>query len=268
VAAGDPLPWKQDDLRQHGHAIEARIYAEDPDRNDLPQAGPLLVYREPVMPGIRIDSGVAEGGAISVHYDPMIAKLIASGDTREDARSRAIAALRDYQVEGVRTNIPLLIALLEHPRFVGGDIDTNFIDRERPALIAHASEDAVARTEDLDPWATLRGWKLLQPAHPSRVVDGPGPTARPDPSSRRPGESEDLDALSSPMPATVAAIEVAAGDHVAAGDLLVTLEAMKMELPIRSPRDGRITAVKCQKGDLVQPGVPLVELESNPEQER
>ena len=253
IAAGEPLPWTQAELTQRGHAIEARIYAEDPERNDLPQAGPLLRYREPEMPGIRVDSGVVEGGAISVHYDPMIAKLIASADTREAARQRAIAALRAYQVEGIRTNIPLLLALLEHPSFISGEIDTHFIDRERAALLAR-------RPEDLDPWVALHGWRLLQPPG-SPIVRRAGPAASGDPSSRGPAGASDNDALSSPMPATVAAIEVKAGDQVEAGDLLLTLEAMKMELPIRSPRDGRVKAVNCQKGDLVQPGIPLVELD-------
>jgi acetyl-CoA carboxylase biotin carboxylase subunit len=260
IAAGEPLPWTQDGLTQRGHAIEARVYAEDPDRSDLPQAGQLLRYREPAMPGIRIDAGVVEGGEVSVHYDPMIAKLIASGETREAARTRALAGLRDYEIEGVRTNIPLLIALLEHPRFVSGDIDTHFIDRERASLMARPADGAEPVGTDPDPWSTLRDWRLLQPPG-SRSVRGPGLTAKLDPSSRRPGEFEAESALSSAMPATVASVEVKAGDPVKAGDLLVMLEAMKMEMPIRSPRDGRIKAVKCQKGDLVQPEVPLVELD-------
>ncbi len=263
IAAGEPLPWTQAGLTQRGHAIEARIYAEDPDRNDLPQAGPLRRYREPDMPGIRIDSGVVEGGEISVHYDPMIAKLIATGDSREAARLRAIAALRRYEIEGIRTNIPLLIALLEHPRFVSGDIDTHFIDRERAESMTRIAEASDAPADDADPWTTLRGWRLLQPPQTGRspIVRRADPAASGDPSSRGPAGVSGSDALSSPMPATVAGVEVNAGDMVTAGDLLVTLEAMKMELPIRSPRDGRVKAVNCQKGDLVQPGVPLVELD-------
>jgi acetyl/propionyl-CoA carboxylase alpha subunit len=112
------------------------VYAEDPSRDDLPQAGPLLLYREPVMPGIRVDAGVVEGSQISVHYDPMIAKVIASGETREAARRRALAALRSYPILGIRTNVPLLIALLEHPRFVSGEFDTHFLDREGGPLRA------------------------------------------------------------------------------------------------------------------------------------
>ena len=130
VAAGAPLPFTQHDVSQRGHAIECRIYAEDPARGFLPQAGPLLLYREPTGPGIRVDSGVVEGRDIPVHYDPMIAKLIVSGETREAARLRALAALRRYPVLGVRTNIPFVVALLEHPAFIAGDIDTGFLDRQ------------------------------------------------------------------------------------------------------------------------------------------
>src|SRR5262245_19829983 len=134
VAAGEPLPWTQKALGQRGHAIEARIYAEDPARNDLPQAGPLLLYREPSMPGVRVDAGVTEGSEVSVHYDPLLAKLIAWGETRDAARRRALAALRSYPVLGIRTNIALLIELLEHPRFVSGSIDTGFLDAEGDAI--------------------------------------------------------------------------------------------------------------------------------------
>ena len=176
IAAGEPLAWSQNDIVQRGHAIETRVYAEDPSRGDLPQAGPLLLYREPAMPGIRVDSGVTEGDDISVHYDPMVAKLIASGETRESARQRAVAALRSFPVLGVRTNIPFLIALLEHPRFVRGDLDTAFVDAERNALLASIDEPIPAAAAAVaehgsasptptqpksaaDPWITLKGWR-------------------------------------------------------------------------------------------------------------
>jgi acetyl-CoA/propionyl-CoA carboxylase biotin carboxyl carrier protein len=177
IASGAPLAWPQEQLLQRGHAIEVRVYAEDPARDDLPQAGPLLLYREPSMPGVRVDAGVAEGGEVSVHYDPMIAKLIAWGDTRETARRRAIGALRSYPILGVRTNMPFLIALLEHPAFISGDVDTGFVDAERSALVAHLGGHpppeavAVAHAGDArspypspaivgpDPWTTLTGWR-------------------------------------------------------------------------------------------------------------
>jgi 3-methylcrotonyl-CoA carboxylase alpha subunit len=184
VAAGEPLPWTQAQLSQRGHAIEVRVYAEDPVQNDLPQAGPLVLYREPVMPGIRIDAGVAEGGEVSVHYDPMIAKLIATADTRDAARRRAIEALRNYPILGIRTNVPMLLAILDHPRFVSGDVHTHFLDNEGDSLRDSLQTDPppevmlVARAAvpegpplsgslwgspsglpSPDPWTSLRGWR-------------------------------------------------------------------------------------------------------------
>jgi len=176
IARGEALPWKQSELSQRGHAIEVRVYAEDPSNNDLPQAGPLLLYREPSMPGIRIDSGVAEGGAIGVNYDPLIAKLIADGPTREVARRRAIEALRDFPILGIRTNVAFLIELLEHPRFVAGDIDTRFLDSEGASLRTttppppgaldvvsavrvRAAKGRAEASAVRDPWDTLRGYR-------------------------------------------------------------------------------------------------------------
>jgi 3-methylcrotonyl-CoA carboxylase alpha subunit len=183
IARGEPLPWTQEALTQRGHAIEVRVYAEDPSAHDLPQAGPLLLYREPSMPGIRIDSGVVEGGDIGVHYDPLVSKLIASGATREAARRRAVEALRQYPVLGIRTNIAFLIELLEHPKFISGDIDTGFLDSEGGALRARSAPapppEAVEIAQALtaaasietgsaagaaaaarsDPWLTLRGFR-------------------------------------------------------------------------------------------------------------
>ena len=135
VASGEPLPWTQDQLIQRGHAIEARVYAEDPAQGFLPQAGPLLLYREPNLPGVRVDSGVVEGGAVSVYYDAMIAKVIATAETQALAIRRLATALRDFPILGVRTNIPYLLRILEHPQFANGTIDTGFLDRQGAALI-------------------------------------------------------------------------------------------------------------------------------------
>jgi 3-methylcrotonyl-CoA carboxylase alpha subunit len=174
VASGLPVPWPQSQLSQRGHAIEARIYAEDAAHHDLPQAGPLLLYREPRAPGIRVDSGVVEGGEVTVHYDPMIAKVIATAETREHARRRLVAALRQFPILGVRTNIAFLVNILEHPHFAAGEIDTGLLDREagtiRPlasaesppevAAIAtaarNASTGATGRPAAHDPWTSLR----------------------------------------------------------------------------------------------------------------
>ncbi len=182
VAGGEPLAWSEDHLQQRGHAIECRIYAEDPTADFLPQAGRLLLYREPPGPGIRVDSGVAEGDEVTVHYDPLLAKAIAYGEDRDAAVRRARAALRAYPILGVRTNIAFLVRLLAHPRFASGDIDTTFIEQELAAspgalgddltdipaaALAAAAVHSISprgigtdRTSvDADPWTVLPGWR-------------------------------------------------------------------------------------------------------------
>ena len=107
VAAGQRLPWRQDQLRQRGHAIECRVYAEDPASGFLPQPGPLWLYREPAGPGVRVDSGFREGDTIPVHYDPLIAKLIVSAESRATALHRLERCLREFPILGIRTNVPV-----------------------------------------------------------------------------------------------------------------------------------------------------------------
>jgi acetyl-CoA carboxylase biotin carboxylase subunit len=179
VASGEPLPFTQDSVSQRGHAIECRIYAEDPSQGFLPQAGTLLLYHEPQGPGIRVDSGVARGSEVSVHYDPMLAKLIVSAATRDEARRRAIAALRNFAILGIRTNIPFLLQVLDHPEFVAATIDTRFLDREAAgiastipteipeALLVFARSQSPSGTLGTlgtsgtapDPFTALRGWR-------------------------------------------------------------------------------------------------------------
>jgi len=181
VAAGEPLPLTQEHLGIRGHAIEARVYAEDPARDFLPQAGRLLLYREPARPGVRVDAGVMESGEVSVYYDPMVAKVIASAETRGDAIARLSAALREYPILGIRTNIPFLLRILDHPRFRAGTVDTAFLDNDgaslaeggdgeppafvRAAVAAHrgAAESQFPSSESrpratLDPWSALKEW--------------------------------------------------------------------------------------------------------------
>ena len=139
VASGEPLPFTQAGLWQRGHAIECRVYAEDPAQGFIPQAGTILLYAEPQGPGIRVDGWIEHGSVVPVHYDPLLAKLIVWGDTRDVARRRAIAALRRYAILGIRTNIPFMLQILEHPDFVNASIDTGFLDREAASL-AKATE--------------------------------------------------------------------------------------------------------------------------------
>jgi propionyl-CoA carboxylase alpha subunit len=132
LAAGEPLPFTQEDVRLAGWAVEARIYAEDPTRNFLPSTGRLTRYRPPAGEGIRLDSGVFEGAEISVYYDPLIAKLVASGPDRDSAIDRLSGALDEFYVGGVRHNIPFLSAVAAKPQFRAGSLSTNFIAEEFP----------------------------------------------------------------------------------------------------------------------------------------
>ena len=184
VAAGQPLPLKQDQLNLNGHAIEVRICAEDPERDFLPATGHLTHLRFPSdTMHIRVDSGVRAGDSITVHYDPMIAKLIVWGQDRDDALRRMQAALAETQVAGVRTNIDLLASIVAHPDFRAGRLDTGFIERNRDALLTparqlgtttlalaalhilmtrarRASEAAARSTEPGSPWHLTDGWRL------------------------------------------------------------------------------------------------------------
>jgi 3-methylcrotonyl-CoA carboxylase alpha subunit len=178
VASAGTLPWTQGSLSQRGHAIECRIYAEDPMQDFLPQAGSLVAYREPHGPGIRVDSGVEHGSEVSVFYDPMLAKLIVSAESRGAAIARAVTALRQYAVLGIRTNVAYLLAILEHPRFAAADVSTGFLEEERDTLLGRAGAGlpraaiaaavarfttektpiAVAVGANVDPFETLGQW--------------------------------------------------------------------------------------------------------------
>jgi acetyl-CoA carboxylase biotin carboxylase subunit len=173
VAAGAPIPWAQESLRQRGHAIECRVYAEDPSSDFLPQAGPLLLYREPSGPGIRIDAGVVEGDEIGVNYDAMLAKLIAYAETRPAALERAIAALRTFPILGIRTNIPFLLRVLQHPDVQGGAAHTSFLDERLAELTTPAKPSAAAIAA-----AALAG-RIRVRDTAAGLADGPPPSADP-----------------------------------------------------------------------------------------
>ncbi len=173
VAVGEVLPMRQEQLAIHGHAIEARIYAEDPARDFLPSIGRLAHLSTPATSAdLRIDTGVRAGDEITPYYDPMIAKLIAHGATRDVAIARLRAALADYHVVGVRTNIEFLHRLTNAPSFVEASLDTALIERERGHLLPAPSPppDAVwaraalaslpVAAQDGSPWSDANGWRL------------------------------------------------------------------------------------------------------------
>jgi acetyl-CoA carboxylase biotin carboxylase subunit len=127
IAAGEPLAFGQEDLAQRGHAIECRIYAEDPARNFLPSSGKILVLEEPKGPGVRHDGGIYAGWNVPIYYDPILAKLIVWAEDRGRACDRMTAALSDYVLLGIRTTIPFLKDVITHPAFREGRLDTGFI---------------------------------------------------------------------------------------------------------------------------------------------
>jgi acetyl-CoA carboxylase biotin carboxylase subunit len=148
VARGEELPFRQGQLTQRGHAIECRVYAEDPEAGFLPDPGRILALRAPGGPGIRDDSGVYEGYDVPIHYDSLISKLVAHGHSRKDAILRMRRALCEYKILGIQTTLPFFERVLRHPAFVAGDFDTGFVDhvfaaedqkRERPLEIAAAA---------------------------------------------------------------------------------------------------------------------------------
>jgi acetyl-CoA/propionyl-CoA carboxylase biotin carboxyl carrier protein len=174
VAAGEPLPFTQDDVVLDGHAIEARVYAEDPDRGFLPTGGPVLVAVEPALPHVRVDSSLRAGSTVSTLYDPLLAKVVAWGPDRDAALRRLRRALSGTAVLGFATNIAFLSDLLAHPDVVAGHLDTGLVDRlaeqpradggRPPAHVAAAAALAVAAWRDpgncTDRWGVHDGWRL------------------------------------------------------------------------------------------------------------
>ncbi|MGO8895424.1 MAG: acetyl/propionyl/methylcrotonyl-CoA carboxylase subunit alpha [Streptosporangiaceae bacterium] len=193
VAAGEPLPMRQDQVRLTGHAIEARVYAEDPARGFLPTGGKVLALREPDLPHVRVDSGLAENMTVSSAYDPMLAKVIAHGPDRQTALRRLDGALAGMAVLGVTTNIAFLRALLNHSDVAAGKLDTGLVERAVPAAPAPASpaggipEDVLAAAAlahlllreppagPRSPWDIPDGWRVGGPAWTTvRLTSGTG----------------------------------------------------------------------------------------------
>jgi acetyl-CoA/propionyl-CoA carboxylase biotin carboxyl carrier protein len=244
VASGEALSNLVTNCYLRGHAVEVRLYAEDP-RSFLPQAGRLERLRLPE--GIRVDFGVREGDEIGTAYDPLIAKLIAPGDTREEAFDRLAQALEETEVGGVATNLPFLRWLVAHPLVRAGRVTTAFL-AENPPL----SEPPAAAPAEV--WS--EPWRLNLAPPPSR----PAPDAVAVSSGHGAGGHEQSEVVA-PMPGTVVRVLVEPGATVTARQPLVVLEAMKMETPLVSPYDATVRAVHVAEGDRVAGGSVLVELD-------
>lgn len=298
VANGERLPRTQADLRIHGWAMEARLYAENPSNGFLPSIGPLRHFKLPTE--LRVDCGVEAGGEVSGFYDPLIAKLIVHDSHREAAARRLSAACAEVQVWPVRTNAGFLSRITAAPDFLEGRVDTSFIERHTAALIPakpaagliQAAARALLPERGSDPWASLHGFRSaaapqlqvgvaiddssyvtsVDPALPalplttvddSQILFWQGEFFRVGvPRSEGTGTLGGAvdGSLRSPMPGRIVNLSVRQGDRVHTGQGLLALEAMKMEHVIRAPFDGYIAELPVAAGDQVAENVLLVRI--------
>ncbi len=263
VAAGEGLGFTQQDVGVRGHAIEARINAEDPGAGFVPAPGPVLRLDPPTGPGVRLDSGVRSGGAIPREYDSMIAKLVVWAPDRDTARRRLGAALDELVIEGVPTTVPFHRLAVAHPQFAAAEHATSSVEREWDLTALTPSDPPIhddapgVRTEQVTVEVDGRRFEVrVLTATPAgggvsapRRRAGRGASAENGPAAT--GE------LRAPMQGTVIGYAVATGQRVAAGDPIVTLEAMKMENTLRAPVDGTVTMADVAPGSVVDAGTVL-----------
>jgi acetyl-CoA/propionyl-CoA carboxylase biotin carboxyl carrier protein len=240
IAAGEPV--ELEGLEPRGHAIECRINAENPARRFLPSPGTIVRYREPSGPGVRIDSGFGEGDEIPRAYDSLIAKLVAWGAEREEARRRMIQALADFEIEGIHTTIPAHRTLLEDAAFVEGTYTTGTVEST-----AFDSAPAAPGPVEAEP-SPLRLW---HPAIAGSISAAAGTRGAA-------GET-----VVAPMHGTILRVVVSPGDTVNAGDHVAVLEAMKMETFLTAPVGGRVEEIAAAQGEVVEAGQVVAVLRSS-----
>jgi acetyl-CoA/propionyl-CoA carboxylase biotin carboxyl carrier protein len=265
IAGGRPLGWTQADVRLFGHSIQCRINAEDPAAGFVPTPGTITRYREPSGPGVRIDSGVAEGSTISGLYDPMIAKLVVWDEDRELARKRMLRALSELEIEGPKTLIPLHRQILEHPDFIAGGLLHEFVERggDVGEQVGSGPERSVApvvheaRNLPVEVDGKRFDVTVTVPEHAGRTRLRERRAAIAERERTAHGAA---DVVRSPMQGTVLTVGVAAGDTVSPGDVLIVVEAMKMENEIVAHHPGAVEAVEVAAGDQVSVGQALVRL--------
>jgi len=265
IASGEPISFRQEDVRVSGHAIECRINAEDPASGFLPTPGVITRYREPAGPGIRVDSGVVEGSEVIGLYDPLIAKLIVWDRDRETARRRMLRALDEYVIEGVSTLISFHKALLTHPCFIEGTTCHGLVESEEiaerarelsvPAAGAGAvSRPSSARARERILLAEVDGRRFEVKLHVPEPRFAELARRRRERASAGGGPGAGTEAVVSPMQGTVLAVEVADGDAVREGQVICVVEAMKMENEITAHRRGTVTGLSVAAGEPVKTG--------------
>jgi acetyl-CoA/propionyl-CoA carboxylase biotin carboxyl carrier protein len=309
VAAGAPLPFGQDEVTFRGHAIEARVCAEDAARDFLPATGRVLSYRRPGGEGVRVDDGIETGSAVDTAYDSLLAKVVVHAGDRPAALARLDRALGQTALLGVTTTTGFLRSLLAVDAVRAGELDTGLIER-LPALVAPFDDEQVARATAAlllagrgaadrsdDPFDRVDGWRLgggradswwrlaVGAAEPIEIRLAAGATAddrwllahdgdtiwigrdgyawsvRPSSAAEARAGLSDGE-LRAPMPGQVLLVPASVGDHVHAGDPVVVLESMKMELVMSAPVDGAVAAINVAVGDRVIVDQPLARVEA------
>ena len=269
IADGEELGYDDPELR--GHSIEFRINGEDPGRGFLPAPGVLTVYRPPTGPGVRLDSGFEAGAVIGGNFDSLLAKLIITGDTREEALERSRRALDEFEIEGIATALTFHRVVVRDPAFAPPEgepfsvhtrwIETEF-DNQIPAYTGVA--DAIVEPEERQHLTVEVGGKRLEVTLPEGfAAAGPGKKSGPGPrkaAKKKGGGGASGDAVTAPMQGTIVKVAVEEGDKVESGDLVVVLEAMKMEQPLNAHKSGTITSLAAEVGETVPTGTVLCEI--------
>jgi acetyl-CoA/propionyl-CoA carboxylase, biotin carboxylase, biotin carboxyl carrier protein len=273
IAAGEPLGYDDPPIR--GHSVEFRINGEDPGRNFLPTPGPVSVFRPPGGPGVRLDSGVEAGSVVGQNFDSLLAKLIVTGATREQALQRSRRALAEFEVQGLATVIPFHQAVVDDPAFAPPDpqtpfavhtrwIETEFDNRIPPYTGGGVAGEVAARRESVVVEVGGKRFEVSLPAGLGTVGEAPGRGGGARPPRRstggRAGHVAGGDALTSPMQGTIVKVVVEEGQQVEAGELVVVLEAMKMEQPINAHKAGIVTGLAAEVGATVANGAVLCEI--------
>jgi len=269
IAEGGTLDY--DDPEPVGHSFEFRINGEDPGRNFLPTPGPVQVLRFPGGPGVRIDSGVTTGDVISGAFDSLLAKLIVTGSSREDALERSRRALDEFEVAGLPTVLPFHRKVVRDPAFVAADghfgvytrwIETEFVNDLEPwgGMLADAPEPEKRHSVVVE----VEG-KRVAVSLPTKLLPSSGSVSNAPAPKRRAGGGGGFaatgTAVKAPMQATIVKLAVQEGDKVVKGDLVVVLEAMKMEQPLTAHKDGTIAKIDATVGSTVSSGHQLLAIE-------
>ncbi|WP_280260863.1 acetyl/propionyl/methylcrotonyl-CoA carboxylase subunit alpha [Nocardia abscessus] len=280
IANGEKLEITEDPTPR-GHSFEFRINGEDAGRGFLPAPGPVSVYREPSGPGVRVDSGVVAGSVIGGQFDSMLAKLIVTGENRTQALERARRALAEFEVDGLATVIPFHRAIVEDPAFIGDgekfDVYTKWIENEWVNTVEpFAGAGAPAEEDEAEPRQKVVvevGGRRVEVSLPGNFTVGAGAAGaagngagvirkKPKPRKRggAGGGAASGDAVTAPMQGTVVKVAVEEGQSVEAGDLIVVLEAMKMENPVNAHKAGVVTGLSVETGAAITQGTVLAEI--------